>query len=256
MGKKIGVKITVMMVILTIMYLITSFASGYAQEQALGGLNRVYNNWVQLERYETKLVKVTDNCTFYANMIVHYKMPAAQQQLAEGMPAMIEETQGYFKQMHSLVDALEPNDLVGVAKEDVKAALTAYEAAVTVVQDQAATVASLYLAGDEEASKNANNGASANIQALSEAEAAFMALVSTAADNLIVQRNETVNGFSSISDVMFFVFLGAAALMIFYINKTVANPAKNVQIFKRSNPWNQITDSTNNVTSAIPKDKK
>ena len=120
MGKKIGVKITVMMVIMAIMYLITSFASGFAQEQALGGLNRVYNNWVQLERYETKLVKATDNCNFYSNMIVHYKMPAVQKQLAEGIPAIIEETQGYFKEMHARVDALEPNDLAGVTQEEVK----------------------------------------------------------------------------------------------------------------------------------------
>ena len=49
-----------MMVIMTIMYLITSVASGFAQEQALGGLNRVYKNWVQLERYEIKFVKATD----------------------------------------------------------------------------------------------------------------------------------------------------------------------------------------------------
>ena len=99
MGKKIGVKITVMMIIMAIMYLITSFASGFAQEQALGGLNRVYNNWVQLERYETKLVKAVDNCNFYANMIVHYKMPAVQQSLAEGIPAIVEETQGYQEKL-------------------------------------------------------------------------------------------------------------------------------------------------------------
>ena len=227
MGKKIGVKITVMMIILSIMYLITSFASGYAQEQALGGLNRVYNNWVKLERYETKLVKTTDNCNFYANMIVHYEMPAVQKSLAEGIPAIIEETQGYFKEMHAMVDALEPNDLAGVTQEEVKAALTAYENAVKVVQDQASKVASLYLAGDVEGSKNANNGATANLQALGEAETAFITIVSTAADNLIAYRNQTVDGFSSISDVMFFVFIGAAALMIFYINKTVASPAKN-----------------------------
>ena len=227
MSKKIGVKITVMMIIMAIMYLITSFSSGYAQEQALGGLNRVYNKWVQLERYETKLVKATDNCNFYANMIVHYKMPAAQKQLAEGIPTIVEETKGYFEEMHKLVDALEPNDLSGVAQADVKAALTTYENAVIVVQTQASNVASLYLAGDEEASKNANNGATANLQALGEAETAFMTIVSTAADNLIAQRNDTVDSFSSISDTMFFVFLGAAALMIFYINKTVASPAKN-----------------------------
>lgn len=227
MGKKIGVKITVMMVIMAIMYLITSVASGFAQEQALGGLNRVYNNWVQLERYETKLVKAVDNCNFYANMIVHYKMPAVQQSLSEGIPAIVEETQGYFKEMHARVDALEPNDLAGVTQEEVKAALNAYEAAVKVVQEQASTVARLYLEGKPEESAAANNGATQNLQALGEAETAFMTIVSTAADNLIVQRNATVAGYSSISDTMFFVFLGAAALMIFYINWTVAKPAKN-----------------------------
>lgn len=227
MGKKIGVKITVMMIIMAIMYLITSFASGFAQEQALGGMNRVYNNWVQLERYETKLVKATDNCNFYANMIVHYKMPAVQEQLAQGVPVIIEETQGYFAEMYAIVDKLEPNDLAGVTKEEVRAALEAYEAAVVAAQNQAATVAKLYLAGDVEGSVNANNGATKNLEALGVAETNFMTIVSTAADNLMTQRQATVAGYSSISDTMFFVFIGAAFLMILYINKTVSKPAKN-----------------------------
>lgn len=75
MRKKIGTRIVVMLVVMTIMFLISSVASGYAQEQALGGMNRLYRNWVILERYETQLVKATDNCNFYANMIVHYEMP-------------------------------------------------------------------------------------------------------------------------------------------------------------------------------------
>ena len=227
MGKKIGVKITVMMIIMAIMYLITSLASGFAQEQALGGLNRVYNNWVQLERYETKLVKAIDNSKFYSNMIVHYQMPSVQKSLSEGMPAIVEETQGYFKEMHAMVDALTENDLVDIKQEDVKAKLTAYEEAAQIVLDQASNVAALYLAGDPEASKNANNGATANLQALGEAEIEFMTLVSTAADNLIVYRNQTVESYANISNTMFFVFLGAAAIMIFYINKTIASPAKN-----------------------------
>ena len=241
MGKKIGVKITVIMIVVAIMYLASSLVNGYAKEQAFGGLNRVYNNWVQLERYETKLVKATDNCTFYANMIVHYKMPAAQQQLAEGMPAIIEETKGYFEQMHKIVDALEPNDLVGVTQADVKATLTAYENATAVVQNQAATVAELYLAGDEEASKNANNGASANIQAAAEAEAAFMAIVTAASDNLIASRQATVDMLSSVTSVLFFGFIGLAAFIIIYINRTIASPAKNA-----SGHLNQIIEKIEN----------
>lgn len=229
MGKKIGTKIMVMMIVMSVMYLITSFASGFAQEQALGGLNRVYNKWVQLERYETKLVKATDNCNFYSNMIVHYKMPAVQKTLAENVPTIIEQTQGYFKEMHAIVDALEPNDLEGgtIKKADVQAALKTYEETTAIVQKQAATVAQLYLEGKPEESAAANNGATANLQAMGEAETAFMNMVSKAADGLIKQKQANVAMYSSISDTMFFVFLGAAVLMIIYINRTVAKPAKN-----------------------------
>lgn len=88
-----------MMIVMAIMYLITSLASGFAKEQALGGLNRVYGKWVQLERYETQLVK-------------------------------------------------------------------AYEETTAVVQEQAATVARLYLEGKPEESAMANNGATQNLQAM------------------------------------------------------------------------------------------
>ena len=229
MSKKIGVKITVMMIIMTIMYLITSVASGFAQEQALGGMKRMYNNWVQLERYEAELVKATDNCKFYANMIVHYEMPAVQEQLAMGIPSIIEETKGYFVEMYAIIDALDTKDLEGsgLTKEEVRSILETYEAAVEDVQNQAATVASLYLAGDVEGSVNANNGASKKLEALGVAETAFMDTISGCADALTKTREATVEGYSSISDTMFFVFLGAAAFMIFYINMTIANPAKN-----------------------------
>ena len=227
MGKKIGVKITVMMIIMAIMYLITSFASGFAQEQALGGMNRLYSKWVQLERYETQLVKKIDDTKFYANMIVHYEMPAVQESLSKSVPDMITQTNAIFDEMFAIVKGLEDVDCVGVSKADVEAALTAYKEATIVVQNQAAQVAELYLAGDPEASANANNGATKNLEALGAAETAFMDLVKTACDSLILYRQETVAGYASISDTMFFVFLGAAALMIFYINKTVASPAKN-----------------------------
>ena len=50
MGKKIGVKITVIMLIMAVMYFVMTIASGYAKEQALGGLNRVYNKYQKFVR--------------------------------------------------------------------------------------------------------------------------------------------------------------------------------------------------------------
>ena len=227
MGKKIGVKIMLMFAVMTIMFVIASLASGFAQEQALGGMNRLYNSWVQLERYETQLVKQIDDTTFYANMIVHYEMPAVQESLSKSLPGMIENTEAIFDEMYAIVDGLESGDLAGVSKEEVKASLTAYEEAVIVAQNQANTVGELYLAGDPEASANANNGATKNLEALGDAEAAFMDMVKTASDNLIAQKRKTVDGYAGVSDAMFFVFLGAAIIMGIYVNLSVAKPAKN-----------------------------
>ncbi len=241
MNKKIGVKIMLMFVLMAIMFLVSSFASGFAQEQALGGMNRLYDNWVQLERYETQLVKQVDDTTFYANMIVHYKMPAVQESLAKSLPEMIANTGVIFDEMHAIVDGLESGDIAGVTKEEVKAALTAYEEAVAVVQDQANTVGELYLAGKEEASANANNGATKNLEALGTAEDAFVDMVKAASDGLIEQRRVTVEGYGSVSNAMFFIFLGAAVVMILYINKTVASPAKNA-----SGHLNQIIEKIDN----------
>lgn len=241
MAKKIGTKIMGIVLLMTILYLVTALAYGFAQEQALGGMNRVYNNWVALERYETKLVKSSENSKFYANMIVHYKVPAAQESMAQLVPEEVAKTQQYFSEMHAIVDALTDNDLAGVSKSDVKAALTAYEETTMVVQQQAATVAELYLSGDPEAAANANNGANKNIEEQLAAETEFMNLVSTAADNLIAKRQASVDSYANIADAMFFIFIGAAIFMIIYVNKTVANPAKNA-----SGHLNQIIEKIDN----------
>ena len=83
------------------------------------------------------------------------------------------------------------------------------------------------MAGDPEASANANNGATKNMEALTAAETAFMDMVKLASDSLIEQKRVTVEGYAGISDTLFFVFLGAAVLMILYTNMTIAKPAKN-----------------------------
>lgn len=54
-----------------------------------------------------------------------------------------------------------------------------------------------------------------------------MEIVKTASDNLIALKQANVAFYSSITSSMFYLFVVAAVLMIFYINRTVAKPAKN-----------------------------
>ena len=227
MGKKIGTKILVMMIIMSLMYVVTSVASGFAQKQALGGMTRLSEKWVQLERYETQVVKQSETVKLYANLIVHYKNPVSQETLSKSMPDLIKQTEDTFAQMHAIIDSMDEADLIGVTQKEVKDALTLYQETTAVSQAQGARVAELYLAGDEEGYVNANNGATKNIEAQGNAETAFMDIVKTASDNMMEHKIATVEFYSNISNTLFYVYLIATVLIILYVNKTIANPAKN-----------------------------
>lgn len=45
MRKKIGTRIIVMLVIMTLLFAVSSVCSTYAQEQALGGMRRINKSW-------------------------------------------------------------------------------------------------------------------------------------------------------------------------------------------------------------------
>ncbi len=227
MKKKIGTKIIGMLVAMAIMYLITAFTSGYAQEQALGGMTRIYNKWTQLERLEMDMVKLVESNKMYTNMVVWMQHPESQAAMAQLIPTQIEQVDAIIDQMYAVLETIDSGDLAGVTKEEVSSNLAAYEAAVDALNEQMNTVATLYLAGDAAGAAAANNGATANVTAVTEAEAAFETMVETATDSLIKRREATVASYSSISDIMFFVFLGAAAVMLIIVNKSIARPAKN-----------------------------
>ena len=226
MRKSIGKRIMVMLVLMIIMYGVTSIFYGLAKEQAMGGLNRTYNNWTQLERIETRVVRNVENSKFYANMIVWYTNEQARLGLAQGVAPIIEATEADLAQMLAICEGLEPNDLAGTPKEDVVAAMNAYIDAVRVVQGQAANVANLYLAGDLEGAANANNGATKNIEALTAAETALNEIIVNTAEALIAEKQTNVANYSFIAEKMFFVFLGAVILMIISVNKSISKPAK------------------------------
>ena len=189
-------------------------------------MRRINKSWTQLERLEVQLVKKVDDSKFYANMIVWYTNEQAVTSLAQGMPALVQETEDILAQMSTICNNIEDVDLVGISKEEVLAAFDAYAEAIRTMQAQALDVAELYLAGQYEASKNANNGATKNIQAVIDAETVLLNLITTASDSFLAHREKVVDSFSSVSDVMFFVFLGAVILMIIIVNSTISKPAK------------------------------
>ncbi len=211
---------------MVMLFSVTSFTSGQAQQQALDGMNRIQEKWTQLQRLETQVVKNVETGKFSANMIVWYVNESVQKSLAESIPEKIQATEDVMAQMLAICESMDEADLAGTPKTELLAAMNGYIDAVRVLQAQAREVASLYLEGDPEASKNANNGATQKINALTEAETILNELITLTSENLVTEKIALVEKYSTISNILFVVFIASAVLMILIVNISVTKPAK------------------------------
>lgn len=250
MKKNIGTRIIVMLIAMTVMYLIASLTSGFAQEQALGGMNRIYQNWTQLERLETKLIKQVDANQMYANMAVQVDDAATAKQMAEAVSPTVAACQEYIDKQREIVDGLESGDMVQVTQADVYAVLDAQEKAIEAFNTYANEAATAYLSGNMTAAVEAVGKANASIDEVVKAEEAFLQVVEGAQDALRYSRQVTVDTLSKIPDMMFFVFIGAAIFMIVVVNRSIAKPAKSAS-GHLSNIIEKIENNEGDLTERI-----
>ena len=227
MKKNIGARILVMLIAMTVMYLITSFASGFAQEQALGGMNRIYENWTQLERLETQLIKTVDANKLSLNMLLNTEDAASAGEMITEIAAAIEASKATLASQRAIAEKLEANDMVQVTQEDVLNVINAQEVAIGTLNTYAQEALTKYEAEDMNGVQMAVSKANVCITSVVAAEDNYITLVEGAEDALRASRQASVNSISSISDIMFFVFLGAAVLMVIVVNRSIAKPAKN-----------------------------
>uniref|UniRef100_UPI0040568366 methyl-accepting chemotaxis protein n=1 Tax=Agathobacter sp. TaxID=2021311 RepID=UPI0040568366 len=219
MAKKIETKITSMLIILTLMFVISASASSYAAEQALGGMNHIYSDYMQMERIEKELAANVAKVKFNCNMIVWYTNEEVRQSLAAGMAEIIDTTETSLETMKKLCEGLENEEFVDRYET--------YAAAIRVLEEQAATVSSIALTYDYEGAKNANNGMTANLNAITEAEAAFNELVQGSADALLNERQALADRLTKISNALIVVYLVMVVLMMLVIRRSIVRPAKN-----------------------------
>ncbi len=241
MKKNIGARILIMLLAMTIMYLITSFSSGYAQEQALGGMNRIYENWTQLERLETQLIKLVDANELNIHLMIHTEDATDAEERANAVATAIKTSTELMAQQREIAEGLEAGDMVQVTQADVYAVLDAQEEAINAFNSLAQEAANAYKSGDLVAAEVAVDNASVCVEEIVEAEDAFLKTVEGAEDALRASREITVNSISSIADIMFFIFLGAAALMVIVVNMSISKPAK-----KASGHLNTIIEKIEN----------
>lgn len=218
MTKKIEIKIVSMLVILALMFIVSASASSYASKQTMDGMNHIYGDYMQLERIEKDLSANVAKVKFNCNMIVWYTNEEVRQSLAAGMTDVVKETEMSLETMKTLCQEIENDDFMD-AYED-------YAEAIRVLNKQAETVSAIALTLDYEGAKNANNGMTANLNAITEAETVFNELVQGSADTLLTERQALAIKLSTISNTLIVTYLVMVVIMMLVVRRSIVKPAK------------------------------
>ena len=227
MKKKIGTKIIGMLIVMSLMFLVSSFYSIFAQEQGLGGMKRIYEKWMQFERLETQLIEYVDASRLNANLIVLMDDDSDKKMMAEEIIANVTTTQEIMEQLDALVAKFDSADMIGVSQEQIIAALEKQKGEVELYNIRVEEVANAYLAGDTDGARKANNTANKNVISVKTSQEELTVLVEGAEDAFCLYRQEFTGTLGDVSNIMFFIFLGGAVIMVIVVNKSIAKPAKN-----------------------------
>lgn len=229
MRKHIGTKVTVMLVLLTIVFLIESIASGYVGEQSMGGLRKINSTYMKMQQQQIEVVKAIKDCSLNCNMLVWMQQPQNEQYIADGVPDIIASIDAAFAEMIALCEQEDNPELME--------ALLAYQEATKALQTRTLNVTNKWATEGKEAAAEANNGMRADLEVINAAEATFTELLHSSGDNLAQTRLATAGTVDAIVSKLFFVYAGIVILAIVLVNKSVAKPAKNA-----SGHLNEIID--------------
>lgn len=218
MTKKIEIKIVSMLVILALMFVVSASASSYASKQTMDGMNHIYSDYMQLERMEKDVAANVAKVKFNCNMVVWYTNEEVRRSLAAGMADIIKGTEKSLETMKTLCESLEDDAFMDAYEK--------YAAAIRVLEEQAETVSAIALTFDYEGAKNANNGMTSNLNAITEAEAGFSRLVQESADILLMQRQTLAVKLTTISNLLIVTYLVMVVIMMFVVRRSIVKPAK------------------------------
>ena len=210
--------------ILLIMFLINALANGFAKEQALGGMNRLYEKWIQIERIENEVINNTTANHVNIEMLGYSKDVEKATLLSEEIFANIEKTKDLLLELETIADSLEEMDIIGTTKEDIISKITQHNENISSLNKATTQVLELFALGDMENAQVKYEEMYEKLIITKEAEMEMLNIIRTAEDSLVQQRQITVAGYGTISSVMFFVFIGVLVLIISYIYFFITKP--------------------------------
>lgn len=218
MRKHIGAKIIAMVTVLSVLFVVTIILSDYSGQRSRSTLKITSETFLTLQRDNVSLVKSTEECKLYSNLIVLLPDAETATNIANSTSDTADNIEATLADMETLIESLN--------NENLTAALTEYETQLEGLLTIATNVADKYLAGDEKGAAAASDNIYEQCVAVQTASDNFNALLDSESDALVASRTAQASRLTAVNSVLFFAYVVMAVFMILVVMKSISKPAK------------------------------
>lgn len=218
MRKHIGAKIIAMVTVLSVLFVVTIILSDYSGQRSRSALRITSETFLTLQRDNVSLVKSTEECKLYSNLIVLLPDAETATNIANSTSETADNIEATLADMETLIEGLNNENLTVAFKE--------YEAQLDGLLTIATNVADKYLAGDEQGAAAASDNIYEQCVAVQTASDNFNALLDSESDALVASRTAQASQLTAVNSVLFFAYVVMAVFMILVVMKSISKPAK------------------------------
>ena len=219
MRKHIGTKVVTLIALLMVLFVVSATLSGFSAKQTLASLTEVGNYYLAVEEENTNMATIVGEIRLYSNIMALTQDDTTLTAIAKQVaPPVIENMDATFMRMEELL--AEMND------EDLEEALIAYKEECLKLEENFSAMMDAALSGSREKVVTLNGNTQGIVSGVLEKSALFSDTLHECSMEVVNLRAEKSEGLNAFNDILFFVYLGAAAIVIVIVMMTVAKPAK------------------------------
>ena len=219
MRKHIGTKVITLVVLLIVLFLITSILSGFSAKQTLGSLTTVGNVYLAIEEENTSMATTVGDVRLYSNLLSMIPDEKSFVGIAnQAAPPVIAKMDSTFANLEELI--AKTNDVA------LQEALTDYKEECNKLKENFQLIIEAAQSGDRQKVVSLNGNTQGIVSGVLEKSDVFSGTLHESASNLVNVRAEKSEGLNGLNDILFFVYLIAAGIVIAIVLLTIATPAK------------------------------
>lgn len=221
----LGTKMISFLLILGLLFITDSICNGYAKEQGIVGMERLHE-WNEINEMATEVQTSVLLVNGTVERLGYSQNADKSAELSNTIVTEIDKSEGIMKELEEFTKDFDEKNLVGITKVEFNDSINELISETQKLNTIILEMLDLFAVGDMENAQLKYEAMAEQYLVVTGIEEEFTEFIEKGHHSLLDSRRKTCDFVGGIAEVLFFVFIGIEALILFYVIKFIVIPTR------------------------------